>query len=58
MGDRQVAVCRELTKKFEEIKRGRASEVLAHFEAKAIKGEIVIVVEGEREEKEVPEVDY
>ncbi|MFA5034592.1 MAG: 16S rRNA (cytidine(1402)-2'-O)-methyltransferase [Candidatus Margulisiibacteriota bacterium] len=60
MGDRQVAVCRELTKKFEEIKRGKASEVLAHFQAKAIKGEIVIVVEAERddEEKEVPEVGY
>ncbi|MFA6169929.1 MAG: 16S rRNA (cytidine(1402)-2'-O)-methyltransferase [Candidatus Margulisiibacteriota bacterium] len=59
MGDRQVAVCRELTKKFEEIKRGKASEVLAHFQAKAVKGEIVIVVEGlsDDKEKEVPEVD-
>lgn len=61
MGDRRVAVCRELTKKFEEIKRGKVSEVLAHFQAKAIKGEIVIVVEGQSdgEEKEVQdEAEY
>ncbi|MFA4844342.1 MAG: 16S rRNA (cytidine(1402)-2'-O)-methyltransferase [Candidatus Margulisiibacteriota bacterium] len=45
-GDRPLAVCRELTKKFEEIKRGKTSEVLAHFQAKVVKGEIVIVVEG------------
>ena len=45
-GDRQVAVARELTKKFEEILRGTAPEVAAQLEQKAIKGEFVIVVEG------------
>jgi 16S rRNA (cytidine1402-2'-O)-methyltransferase len=41
--DRPVAVCRELTKKFEEVVRGRASEVAERFSAPP-KGEITIVV--------------
>jgi 16S rRNA (cytidine1402-2'-O)-methyltransferase len=44
---RQCCVSRELTKKFEENKRGTLQEVHDHFNAKAVKGEIVIVVEGE-----------
>jgi 16S rRNA (cytidine1402-2'-O)-methyltransferase len=43
---RQCCVCRELTKKFEENKRGTLQEVHDHFVAKAVKGEIVIVVRG------------
>lgn len=45
-GDRQCCVSRELTKKFEENKRGTLQEVHDHFNAKAVKGEIVIVVAG------------
>ena len=44
--DRQCSVSRELTKKFEENKRGTLQEVHDHFNAKAVKGEIVIVVQG------------
>ena len=44
--DRPCCVSRELTKKFEENKRGSLEEVLAHFTAKPVKGEIVIVVQG------------
>jgi 16S rRNA (cytidine1402-2'-O)-methyltransferase len=44
--DRNVSVSRELSKVFEENKRGTIAEVLAHFQSKTIKGEIVIVVEG------------
>ncbi len=44
--DRQCCVCRELTKKFEENKRGSLQEVYDHFNAKPVKGEIVIVVGG------------
>lgn len=44
MGDRQVAVCRELTKKFEEIIRGSVSEVVKKLEKP--KGEFVIIVKG------------
>jgi 16S rRNA (cytidine1402-2'-O)-methyltransferase len=44
MPDRQLCVARELTKKFEEFRRGTAGELLAHYEAHAPKGEIVLVV--------------
>lgn len=44
--DRQCCVSRELSKKFEENKRGSLQEVYDHFNAKPVKGEIVIVVEG------------
>ncbi|CAN5899891.1 16S rRNA (cytidine(1402)-2'-O)-methyltransferase [soil metagenome] len=44
--ERQCCVSRELTKKFEENKRGTLQEVHDHFNAKPVKGEIVIVVEG------------
>jgi 16S rRNA (cytidine1402-2'-O)-methyltransferase len=49
---RPVAVCRELTKKFEEVVRGRAEEVSARF-AHPPKGEITLVIgAGEREPDE------
>lgn len=44
--DRQCCVSRELTKMFEENKRGTLREVCDYFAAKAVKGEIVVVVEG------------
>ncbi|UGU18285.1 16S rRNA (cytidine(1402)-2'-O)-methyltransferase [Sinomicrobium kalidii] len=44
--DRPVSVSRELTKLYEETLRGTAIEILAHFEEKPPKGEIVIVVGG------------
>src|SRR5882762_9501346 len=44
--DRQLCVARELTKKFEEFRRGTAAELLAHYEAKPPKGEIVLVIQG------------
>lgn len=44
--ERQCCVSRELTKKFEENARGTLQEVHDHFNAKAVKGEIVIVVAG------------
>jgi 16S rRNA (cytidine1402-2'-O)-methyltransferase len=44
MADRQLCVARELTKKFEEFRRGTAAELLAHYEAYPPKGEIVLVI--------------
>ena len=44
--ERLCCVSRELTKKFEENKRGTLLEVHDHFNAKPVKGEIVIVVAG------------
>jgi 16S rRNA (cytidine1402-2'-O)-methyltransferase len=45
--DRPCAVSRELTKKFEEIRRGSIAEVAGYFREKGVKGEIVIVVGGQ-----------
>jgi 16S rRNA (cytidine1402-2'-O)-methyltransferase len=44
MPARQLCVARELTKKFEEFRRGTASELLAHYEAHLPKGEIVLLI--------------
>ena len=46
--DRQVSVCREISKVHEESVRGTLEEVIAHFREHAPKGEIVIVVEGRK----------
>jgi 16S rRNA (cytidine1402-2'-O)-methyltransferase len=47
--DRRVALCRELTKLHEEVLRGTAGEVLRAVGDRELKGEIVLVVEGNRE---------
>jgi 16S rRNA (cytidine1402-2'-O)-methyltransferase len=44
MPDRQLCVARELTKKFEEFRRGTAAELLAHYTAHPAKGEITLVI--------------
>jgi 16S rRNA (cytidine1402-2'-O)-methyltransferase len=44
--ERQCSVSRELTKIFEENKRGALQEVCNHFKQKTVKGEIVIIVRG------------
>jgi 16S rRNA (cytidine1402-2'-O)-methyltransferase len=46
LGDRRVAVARELTKLHEEVVRGRVSEVLARIAVAEPKGEVVVVIEG------------
>lgn len=46
--DRQISVSREITKLHEETIRGTVAEVLAHYEAKPPKGEIVVVVGGKK----------
>lgn len=46
--DRSVSVSREITKLHEETVRGTAAEVLAHYENKPPKGEIVVVVGGKK----------
>ena len=46
LGDRQIAVARELTKLHEEIFRGMISEAAAHFDGFPPKGEITLVVDG------------
>lgn len=44
MPNREVAVCRELTKKFEEVWRGIPSNILENFDEKISKGEFVVII--------------
>ena len=46
MGDREVAVGRELTKIYEEVIRGKASEIIEKFKNKLPKGEMVVIING------------
>jgi 16S rRNA (cytidine1402-2'-O)-methyltransferase len=46
--ERKVAICRELTKKFEEVTRGSIAEVVAAFDGRVAKGEIVVLVDRAR----------
>lgn len=48
LGNRKISISREITKKFEEVYRGTIQDVIE--ETKEIKGEIVIVVSGNKEE--------
>lgn len=48
LGDRQICIAREITKKFEQFIRGSVSEVKKVLTQKKLKGEIVIIVEGNR----------
>jgi 16S rRNA (cytidine1402-2'-O)-methyltransferase len=57
LGDRRIAVARELTKLHEEVLRGRTSDVLARLADREPKGEIVVVVEGRREDEEADLAD-
>jgi 16S rRNA (cytidine1402-2'-O)-methyltransferase len=53
--DREIAVARELTKRYEEVVKGKASEVLKSWESKAVKGEIVLIIQGKDEGKDSSE---
>ena len=46
MPDRQLCVARELTKKFEEFRRGTAGELLTYYQAHRPRGEIVFLISG------------
>ena len=48
-GNRQMAVCRELTKLYEETFRGSLSDAIAYFSQYEVKGEIVIIVQGKNQ---------
>ncbi len=53
LGDRRIAVCRELTKVHEEVFRGRVSQAIDHFAEP--RGEFALVIEG-KEEPEKPQL--
>lgn len=46
--DRKISVSREISKMFEETNVGTSAEILDHYTKKEVKGEIVIVVEGQK----------
>lgn len=46
--NRMACVAREISKKFEEFKRGTFTELIEYFTEKGVKGEIVILVEGKK----------
>ncbi len=54
--ERQVAVCRELTKKFEEVIRGDLGAIAEDLQARALKGEIVVLI-GAGSSQNVNEID-
>lgn len=52
-GDRMVCVCRELTKQFEEIRRGTLDEVVEYWMTTQPRGEFTIVVDGARTTEDI-----
>jgi 16S rRNA (cytidine1402-2'-O)-methyltransferase len=56
IGDRRIVITRELTKKFEEVKRGYLSEIINEISTRNIKGELTVVLEGFNEKQD--RVDY
>ena len=50
LGDRRIAISRELTKIYEETLRCTISEAITHFEQTAPRGEFVLVIEGKQDE--------
>lgn len=55
-GNRKASVSRELTKLYEETANGTLQEIIDHFKKKEVKGEIVIVVEGNHNGHSEPDV--
>ena len=51
LGERRVCLAREISKKFEEFRRGCVSEVLAYVGSRTVKGEIVLIVAGQERDR-------
>lgn len=57
LGDREISICRELTKLHEEILRTTLSEAILHFTEKVPRGEFVLVLHGYEKKEEKPSID-
>jgi 16S rRNA (cytidine1402-2'-O)-methyltransferase len=51
LGDREMVLTRELTKVYEEVLRGRVTEIRSHIAERKLKGEITLVIEGKTRKK-------
>ena len=51
LGDRSIVAARELTKKFEEFRRGTITELIAYYKEEAPRGEFTLIVNGAGEEE-------
>ena len=51
LGNRRIAICRELTKMHEQIYRGSIEEAMSYFEENRPRGEFVLVIEGKTDEE-------
>lgn len=57
LGERKISISRELTKKYEETFRGTIDEALDYFRTSGVRGEFVLILEGNQEEEIEEEVD-
>ncbi|MFA9559771.1 16S rRNA (cytidine(1402)-2'-O)-methyltransferase [Evansella sp. AB-rgal1] len=51
LGNREIALCREITKQFETVMRGKVNDILEYITNNGIKGECVLVISGATEEE-------
>lgn len=57
LGDRKISISRELTKKYEETFRGTGKQALEKFQASRVRGEFVLIIQGNHEEEIKEEID-
>jgi len=57
LGDRRLVLVREMTKVFEEVRRGTAGDILTQLDTDRIKGEITVVVQGTQERERSDHID-
>ncbi len=57
LGDREAAVAREMTKKFEEVLRGNFSDIIRDMTARPRKGEMVVLISGKNRKSVLPKRD-
>jgi 16S rRNA (cytidine1402-2'-O)-methyltransferase len=57
LGNRKAAVCIEITKMFEQVRRGYLGELTAEFGEAAIKGEVTVVIAGNNPKFIKPEAE-
>lgn len=57
IGNRNISIAREITKLYEEIFRGKIQEAMEKFSSTQVKGEFVLIVEGNDEEIVEKDID-